>query len=553
MLAELKIRNFALIRELELHPGEGFTVITGETGAGKSILLGALELILGARADSGVLLNAEEKCVVEAVFELGEYRLNDFFEKNGLDYDDRTIVRREIAPGGKSRGFINDTPVTLALMKELGESLVDIHAQNTTVFLGAPQSQLEVLDQMAGNSALLADYRKTYQHWQKLKITLENLKAEQSEWIRQEDFNRFQLEELQTFKPVEGEETELEKEIHLLENAGQLGTVCGAAANMLRESESSAADILARIRTQLKPYQGVHETIDRVIGTLDSIIPEVKEMAVDLLDLSEKVEADPARLEMLSQRFDQLQHLLRKHRFDTSAQLLALLSELENRVTEAGNADAEIAETEAAMNAALDQLKKKAQMLSARRKEAAGVFESGLPELLQQLEMPTASVRIETETISDAEPGPSGTDQIRFLFSANKGQALQPLGKVASGGELSRLIFCIKVMLAGKVHLPTLIFDEIDAGISGEAATRMSKMMKLLARQHQLIVVTHLPQIAAAAGNHWYVFKEDKQGRTQSSIKTLQKSERIVEIARMISGNEPMKSALAHAEKLLAN
>lgn len=550
MLKELTVKNFALISELKVEPSNDLSVITGETGAGKSILLGALGLILGERADTTAILNKEEKCTVEAMFEISEDVLNSFFEENELDFDKQTIIRREITPNGKSRSFVNDTPVNLQTLKTLGGYLVDIHTQNTSTNLQSSVYQMSVLDAFAENNNLLKQYTSLFLQYKNTQHALKELEEKESKINNQLEFNRFQFEELDKASIEAEEEKLLETKIDILENAGEIGQNCLQAYDALAESQINALDIINSSKALLKSTALKHEVIANLMEQLSRIALELKEVANDLKRIGEQTEANPQELEKTNQRFMFLQNLMRKHRVSDTLELIEIRTKLSEELYCADHLEVEKNKLNNQLLQILSELETIGKQLSANRIKAAVKMSEEIEILLNELEMRQANFSISINSQNNI-PLSNGYDSIEFLFSANGG-ALQNMSKVASGGEMSRLMFALKCVIAGKTNMPTLIFDEIDSGISGEAATRMGQLMEKLATKHQVIAVTHLAQIASKGSKHFYVFKKSGSSQIESSIKTLGKEERVTEIAKMISGNNPMESALEHARKLIS-
>ncbi|MBC5993582.1 DNA repair protein RecN [Pontibacter cellulosilyticus] len=558
MLIDLKIKNYALIEKLEMNPSPVLNIITGETGAGKSIMLGAIGLLLGNRADSKLLFDQEQKCVIEGVFDISSYNLKEVFTAEDLDYDDQCILRREISPSGKSRAFVNDTPVTLDVIRKIGENLMDIHSQHDTLQLGDTSYQLNILDVYAGNTSLdiyagnlsyLKDYNDTYRKYKKLESEYRKLEDQLAQAQKELDYHTFLLNELEEANLQENEQEELENELKQLENAEDIKVKLTQAVQYLTESEfniTSALKDTAHLIGQLAQFSPKY---DELRTRTESCMIELNDIAGELEDAERKTEADPERTVEVQERLNMIYTLQRKHQVQSNAELLEIQRDLEGKVGSVLNLDAAIASTKKAMEEAEKEVLGKAAILSERRKSSFGQFEQELYTLLAELGMPNARIVIQH---ANTTPSATGTDEISILFSANKGAQPQSLVKAASGGEFSRLMLSVKYMLADKTALPTIIFDEIDTGISGEVAVKVGKMMQQMAQKHQIIAISHLPQIAAQGNAHYFVYKHDTEDRTISRIKKLNKEERVNEIAHMIAGANPSASAFKSAKELLS-
>ncbi|MHC2990104.1 DNA repair protein [Pontibacter sp. HJ8] len=558
MLIDLKIKNYALIEQLEMNPSPVLNIITGETGAGKSIMLGAIGLLLGNRADSKLLFNQEQKCVIEGVFDISQYNLKEVFTAEDLDFDEQCILRREISPSGKSRAFVNDTPVTLDVLRKIGENLMDIHSQHDTLQLGDTSFQLNILDIYAGNTSLdiyagnlsyLKDYNETYRRYKKLEGDYKKLTDQLAQAQKELDYNTFLLNELEEINLQTDEQEQLETELKELENAEDIKLKLTQAVQHLSESEfniTSALKDTAHLIGQLALFSPKYEELRT---RTESCMIELNDIAGELEDAERRTEADPARTTEVQERLNVIYTLQRKHQVQTIAELLEIQRELEGKVGSVLNLDNAIASTEKAMKEAEKEMLEKAALLSERRKASFGKFEQELYVLLAELGMPNARIVIQHK---DAAPTATGTDEISILFSANKGSAPQTLVKAASGGEFSRLMLSVKYMLADKTALPTIVFDEIDTGISGEVAVKVGRMMQQMAQKHQIIAISHLPQIAAQGNSHYFVYKEDREDRTISRVKKLNEEERVNEIAHMIAGANPSANAFQSAKELLS-
>lgn len=548
MLKHLTIKNYALIRHLELSPAAGLNVVTGETGAGKSIMLGALGLLLGNRADTKVLWDESEKCVTEAVFDVHSYELESFFREEDLDYDTTTVLRREISPAGKSRAFINDTPVTLEVMKRLGNLLMDIHSQHETLQLGNHNFQLRLIDAYADNAKLRKDYASLWQAYQEARLHYEGL-VSQSEILRQEaDFVRFQLDELRQANLAEGEQEELESELKIKEHAEEIKSRFQQIIAVLNGSEFTVTAGLAEARSHLQHIASFSENYSRLFDRMESLRIELSDIVDEVERENENVDFDPERLQLIQERLSMLYRLQKKHRLATVGELLQLQESLEQKDNLATNLDDALAHARQEFDQTQTKLKQSAQKLSDSRRKVFDPLCKQLMKLLHDLGIPEALVTIDS---SITEPSSTGIDRTEILFSANKGIAPRPLAQVASGGEFSRVMFGIKYIMTEKTAMPTLILDEIDTGISGEVAMKLGGMMKAMSAKHQIITITHLPQIAAKGDSHYFVFKDNSSKKTISSIRQLGADDRVEEIAKMIGGANPSKVSLENARELL--
>lgn len=549
MLLQLTIRNYALIRHLELRPSPQLTVITGETGAGKSIMLGAIGLLMGHRADTKVLWDESEKCITEGVFDVQPYRLRSLFEEHDLDYQDETVFRREISPGGKSRAFINDTPVTLDVMRKMGARLMDVHSQHETLELGSHRFQLSLIDSYAGHAALLADYQQAWQQFLSSKQQYEELAGESTRLKTEYDFIRFQLDELQKAGLRENELQELESDLAISEHGEDIKMRLNQALAMLSQAETSAQSVLAAALVQINPLRGYATSYDHLAQRLDSVRIELNDLIRELEHEEDKIEFDPKRTLELKERLDLINGLLTKHRLHTISEVLALQETLEQQARKTINLDADLLAAKARFDESQRQLQNVADKLTVSRAKTYQPLTRQLVKLLRDLGIADAVLQVDARKTAC---GPTGADEIEILFSANKGIAPRSLEDVASGGEFSRLMFCVKYVMAEKTALPTLVLDEIDTGVSGEIAIQLGKMMKAMAQRHQLITISHLPQIAARGDQHYLVYKDNAHRKTTSEIKALQTEERVEEIAKMIGGAKPSELARASARELMA-
>jgi DNA repair protein RecN (Recombination protein N) len=548
MLKSLSISNYALIDQLLMQPSKGLSMITGETGAGKSIMLGAVGMLLGNRADTKVLLHEEKKCVIEGVFEIGEYGLKDFFESAELDFDPTCIIRREISPGGKSRSFVNDTPVLLDILKTLGAYLMDVHSQHDTLQLGEGSFQLGLIDAFAQTQEELKQYRSDYKTFKKSQKAYLEIKQKAHELQKEADFNQFQLDELSALSLQAGEQTELESTQEVLENAEEIKLKINEMINLFQDEQFGVIQGMAQIQAGMQSLERLAHKFHALRERFQSSLIEIKDLTDTLADEEGGIEVDFEKLEGIRERLSKIYQLQKKHGVNSVEELIALEAELADKVFQFQNLD----EMLVAAKATLDQTEKKVlesgQKLRKLRTACFPDFQKSLEKLLAGLGMENAKLVVEHKS---TEPNPGGMDEIELLFSANKGSSPQPLKKVASGGEFSRLLFAIKYLMADKMALPTLIFDEIDTGISGEVALQMVRMMKEISQNHQVICITHLPQVAGQGDLHYFVYKDNSSAKTVSKIKLLEEEGRIQELAKMIAGATPSASALESARELL--
>lgn len=550
MLQQLYIHNFTLIDKLDIHFSSGFSVITGETGAGKSIILGAIGLLLGNRADARLVKAGTDKCIVEAHFDISRYDMQQFFIDNDIDYEpDDCIMRRELRANGKSRAFINDTPVSLTTARELGEQLVDIHSQHQNLLLQKDDFQLSVVDIIANNSKELQQYRTTYREYSDTKAALKKLEEQIAANRANEDFLRYQAKELADANLVAGELTELEQEVETLSHTEDIKTALYSADEALSNDNggiiSSCKSAISRLSTITEVYPPVRELADR----LDSAYIELKDIAHDISSLADNVDYDPQRLEVASSRLDALYSLQQKHHVETIEELIALRDNILHQLSHIDNADEELDALKAKVNELLAICTTKAKALTATRQKAAKKIEQQITDRLIALGMPNTrfEVRIEEKPLSN-----DGADKPAFYFSANKNTPLQPVAQVASGGEIARVMLSLKAMISGAVKLPTIIFDEIDTGVSGRVAEMMAQIMKEMGDSNrQVISITHLPQIAALGSNHYKVEKTDTADGTTSTMRQLTPEERIIELAQMLSGSNITDAAIQNARSLL--
>jgi len=549
MLSEIKISNYTLIDKLAIEPSNGLNIITGETGAGKSIVLGAVGLLLGQRADGKAVSHTTEKCVIEGVFSIKEYHLQSAFEDLELEYQDETIFRREISNSGKSRLFINDSPTTIEVAKEIGKYLVDIHSQHDTLLLGSASYQLNLIDTYGKLTDLLINYRTTFADYKLALATYDNLKANAQKDKKELDFLVFQLKELQALKLVEGEQFELEEEEKVLENAEFIKSKLSEASQIFSDGVLPVESQLKQAISSLLKLSDFGGSYPDLHARAESAFIELKDVFGQIDDINEEFQIDNSRLEIIQSRLSSIFSLQKKHGLQSLEELIALQKELEAKTTSIISLDDRLVDAENAKNETLKVALQHGKLLSEARKVAAIELINEVHVQLADLAMPFAKLSIDWK---QSEPANTGIDNITFLFSANKGIPPAELKQVASGGEFSRLMLCVKYALARKTALPTLIFDEIDSGISGEVGRKVGKMIQEMSQYHQIIAITHLPQIASLAQSHYFVYKDQAGERTVSEMKLLNEAERVLEIATMMSGNTPSPSALAAAKELLA-
>ena len=551
MLRSLHIENYALILETDIVFDPGFVVITGETGAGKSILLGALALLLGQRADAQVLYDKEKKCVVEAAFDISGLGLQPIFDQYDADYDDTLVLRREILPSAKSRAFVNDSPANLQFLKELAPHILDIHSQFQTLTLTESTFQTQLLDTLSEQSPL-PQYQSAYRQYASLKRQLEQLTAQDAENAKVMDYNRFLLDELTAAKLVDGEQAEFEEEMQLLEHTETIKEALGlvAAACDDGNGDDGALSRLSTARSALSRVNAYHTGIDTLHQRLDSCLIELQDILSDINALNDNLQYSPERQQQVSERLDLIYRLQRKHNVDSVAALLAIQQQLDEQVQSADSLDDQIRLVMEQVDQAFGQLQGIADSLTASRRQAAEALERQLAPVLAQLGM--ASARIVASIVPAADYGPLGHDNIQLLFNANQGGTLRPLADVASGGELSRLMLAVKSIVTQRSLLPTIIFDEIDSGVSGDISVAVGSIMRSMARHMQVIAISHLPQLAAKACQHLKVAKGLEDSRTVSRIHPLDDDERVNEIAVMLSSNPPTDAAMQTARELMS-
>lgn len=550
MLRSLYIQNYALIEKLDIGFDSGFSVITGETGAGKSIILGAIGLLLGQRADVKSIRKGASKCIIEARFDVSAYGMQPFFEANELEYEDECILRRELYASGKSRAFINDTPASLVQMKELGELLIDVHSQHQNLLLNKEGFQLNVLDLLAHDDAELAAYQKLYNDWRQARQDLEALVARAEQSRADEDYIRFQLEQLEEANLTDGEQEELEQEAEMLTHAEDIKAGLYRAGQALNADEGGVLEALKDCQNTMMGLRSVFAPAGELADRLDSVYIELKDISQEVSDKEEEVEFNPARLDEVNARLNLIYSLQQKHRVDTVKALLSLQESYALQLSAITSSDEDIARLEAQVKELFSQVTAQAQVLTEARTRAALEVERQMAARLVPLGMP--NVRFQVEMGVRKEPGGHGADTVNFLFSANKNGVLQNISSVASGGEIARVMLSVKAMIAGAVKLPTIVFDEIDTGVSGEIADRMADIMQEMGdNDRQVISITHLPQIAARGRAHYKVYKEDNEVETNSHIRRLTDDERVEELAHMLSGATLTEAALNNARALL--
>lgn len=551
MLRSLYIQNYALIEKLDIDFEPGFSVITGETGAGKSIILGAIGLLLGQRADVKSIRTGATKCVIEAHFDVSRYsNLRPFFADNGLDYDDECILRRELYASGKSRAFINDSPAQLTQMKELGEQLIDVHSQHQNLLINTEGFQLNVLDLLAHDDATLAAYQSVYKQWKQAQGDLDKLVEKIARDKADEDYIRFQWQQLDEARLTPGEQEELEQETELLSHAEDIKAGLYQASQRFNDDENGLLSGLKECCNTMQNLQNVYPPAEEWANRLESSYIELKDIADEIADNEERVEFNPARLAEANERLNLIYTLQQKHRVDTVDELIALRDEYATRLAAISSSDEELETLRQRCEELKEQVRRQASCLTQARQAAAQEVERQMASRLIPLGMP--NVRFTVDMGERKEPGPHGSDTVSFLFSANKNGTMQNISSVASGGEIARVMLSVKAMIAGAVKLPTIVFDEIDTGVSGEIASRMADIMQEMAEnERQVISITHLPQIASRGRTHYKVYKQDNETETNSHIRRLTDEERVEEIAHMLSGATLTEAALNNARTLL--
>jgi len=549
MLLHLSVENFILIPQLEISLHNGFTCITGETGAGKSILVGALSLILGQRADTSVLRDKTQKCIVEGSFLIEGYNLNAIFEANDLDYEPTSVFRREINPQGKSRAFINDTPVNLNILKELGDRLVDIHSQHQTLELNDAAFQLGMVDSYAGHAKTLVSYRNLFNEYNLLKAELDECIKKEQQSVNEKEFLNFQFEELEKANLVLNEQEEAEEELEILTHAEEIKTRTFTAIGILADNEQNVSDRLSEIKQLLDQASRFSHHLIPLAERINGSLIEIKDIANELRAFSEQVHFDAERIEKITLRLDFIYHLEQKHRVKSVAELIVIMNALSDKLYAIGSLETRILELKEVLAKKESELLEVSDVLSKQRQSVNHNIETGMHKVLESLGMPSAKFKIKQETL--AYFSATGTDKITFLFSANKGSEIREIQKVASGGELSRLMLALKSLVLNRSLLPTILFDEIDSGVSGDIAGKVGTIMRNMSAHMQVIAITHLPQIAGKADSHLLAYKEDGETSTVSSLRILSSDDRVNEIARMLSDETITESAKVTARELL--
>jgi DNA repair protein RecN (Recombination protein N) len=549
MLTHLRIQNYALIKALDIDFHSGFTSITGETGAGKSILLGAIGLVMGDRGDSSAILDPTQKCIIEAEFNLQLLGLATSFEERDLDYAEHCTVRREWHPNGKTRAFINDTPVTVSELKWLGSQLLEIHSQHTGLLVTQADEQMKLLDAFAGTDELLLCYRSTLQEVQQLNQSLKDKQARLTQIQRDSDYHQYLLNELQQFNPVVGEELDLEQEISLLSQSEQLSFALSKSSAMLDGGDGSLLDLASKIKAELKSFSGLGKDLGEFFERINQLGIEAKELSRDIESAIHNHESNPARLEEINERFTALQLLLRKHGFSEAQELLNKKEELEATTAGEHHLEAEIDALNNALAVANSTLAKQADELHQQRLYRKDELSKQVIGHLQQLEMPFAQLEIQLQ--QESQYYDNGNSRITLMFSANKGQTPMPIEKVASGGEISRLNFCLRTIIADLKNLATLIYDEADTGVSGEVASRLGFLMRKQGQRQQILAITHLPQVAASGNNQLFVYKNNDADISETQIRSLDTAGRVHALAEMLSGKNPSEVAKLNAQHLL--
>lgn len=551
MLKRLAISNYALIDNLDISFSDQLNIMTGETGAGKSIILGALSLILGQRAEGKYFFNQQKKCVIEGIFEVNEFHLDDFFSENDLDYDRETVLRREISSDGKTRAFINDTPVNLTTLKKLGEKLIDVHSQHATLEINDEEFQLLIIDIIAGNEDLLKNYRKAYKTYRKIQVELKELISQSEQNTADLDYFRFQFEELEKANILETEQKELEQEQNSLTHAEEIKRNLLLSIGILSDNEPSVDTQIKEALINLANAGKHKPEINDLSERLNSCLIEVKDIISELENVEQRSLINEEKLTEINERLDLLYSLQKKHRVNSNTELITVRNQFSEKINGILFADEDIEKLKQESEQIYQELLMLAEQINQKRTVSIPNVEARVIETLAEIGMPNAVLKITNEIMPDGKFDINGNNQIKFLFSANKGQLPLPMNKVASGGELSRLMLAIKSLVAVHTALPTIIFDEIDTGISGEIALRVGNIMEKLSTNMQVIAITHLPQIASKGNTHFCVYKDEEKDSTHTNIRQLNKEERVLELAKMLSGNKPGESAIQNAKELL--
>ncbi|NDW09904.1 DNA repair protein RecN [Dysgonomonas sp. 520] len=550
MLKSLYIKNYALIDSLEIDFNSGFSVITGETGAGKSIILGALSLILGQRADVKSIKQGEDKCIIEGMFDVSAYDLKSFCEERGIEYDpDSYIFRREILSSGKSRAFLNDSPVSLTDMKELGSQLIDIHSQHQNLMLGDSRFQMQVVDLMAGTNNLLKEYQQAYKLYKDSEKSLRDLEDVAKKNKADEDYFRYQYSALSDVKLIDGEQDDLEQELATLNHAEDIKAALFKVYTLLSDDDRGIVSSLKDSMNTIQTLQGIYSKSDEISQRIESAYVDLRDLSTEMERFAEDVEFNPERLAFVNERLDQIYSLQQKHRVTSIADLLGIQKDLEERLENIDSYDQQIEELRSEVEKKYEKMLALAEQLSGKRRAVTNSFEKELADRVAYLGMP--NIRFQCDVVTEAHPNIYGMDSVVFRFSANKNVPLQPIANVASGGEISRVMLCLKAMIAGITALPTIIFDEIDTGVSGEVADKMGQIMQEFGDKMQVIAITHLPQIAARGKAHYFVYKSDTEDRTTTNLRLLSDDERIRELAQMLSGSQITEAAIENAKVML--
>jgi DNA repair protein RecN (Recombination protein N) len=549
MIERLHIRNYAIIEELTIDFSKGLTIITGETGAGKSILLGALGLVMGRRADIKSLYNLDTKCTIEGFFNVEAYDLQRFFDEHDLDFDPQVVIRREITPSGKSRAFVNDTPVTLNVLQDLSSTLIDLHQQFDNLDIHKVSFQLRLLDALAENRPLLAQYQSLFSAYQRDQKQLKTLVGRQQQSAKELEFLQFQLEEFNTAELVDGEQEELEEELSRLTNAEDIKRTLAASFQQLSESEVSVIGQMEELTQAIKSVSSFDRRIEGLYGRFNGLVEELRDVAQEFESIADETEHDPERTQEVQERLDMIYRLQNKHQVASIKELLEIQMDLQQQLDDIGDLSQEIERLQRSTQEQRQQLEAMAEELSTRRHSVVGGFENKVEQMLAQLSMQHAKLKVDISRTEDLEP--TGFDEVNFLFAANKGGRLQLIKDVASGGELSRLTLVVKSLVASAIPLPTLIFDEIDTGISGDVALKMGSILRQLSNEHQVVSITHSPQIASKANAHYFVYKKEKEDRTVTEVRPLEMEGRVYAIATMLSQDPPSESAINTAKELL--
>ena len=549
MLRSLSIKNYAIIQNLDIEFKKGLNIITGETGAGKSIIIGALNLILGKRADTKVLFIPDQKCIVEGVIDISDYKLKTFFSQNDLDYDDELIIRREISTSGKSRAFINDTPANLKVLSELGSSIIDLHQQFATLEIHRPAFQLKVVDQVANNKTTLSKYTEIYKLYKKEVDELDKITNADHNSKKEADYLKFQLDELITANLQVGEKEKLQSDLIQLTHAEDIQRICSESSYLIYEGDDTLIDKLRGIYRSVLSLEKANKVFEKTATRIESIITDLEDISVELSDNSSNLIYNPEQIIELQDRIDMINSLESKHNLQNETGLLELQTEIEDKLSGIEDIDKRIEDLKISIKARAEKLSVLADKLSESRRKASPKVEKYVNKLLNDLSMPHACLSIAIDQSEGLKS--SGHDKLSFLFASNKGSKAQSLKDVASGGELARLNLSIKSLIADKMKLPSLVFDEIDTGISGAVALKMGTVLSSLSKNHQIISITHSPQVASKADEHLYVYKEIEGKNTVTKIKSLPSSDRINELAKMLSGDPPSKSAISNAKELI--